>query len=1006
MILQIIHLSDLHFEDEKCANTVNEDKIIQSLNSIEPADVIIIAISGDLAFKGSYKEYSHVWTKVNSLINGLKRKYGINTIEIVCVPGNHDFYYPIFERAQKNRGINTIESDYSCYLNSMKGFFRIANKWNCFNEDKIISKKRMIIKDKIVNFVMINTVPMSSLGGDAADMGSHVFSDNHIKIIEGMADEDINILVMHHSIEWFSSSCKDKLRKVISKKFSVVLSGHEHEPVGERRDINESGNTFFIQGNALYGYSQEGNGFCIINLDLNKDGIRGYSFIWNGTIYVGKEIVNSYFRSNMRGRFILKKSFLDFIKKDEGKRQIEDYYVFPGLEYNSFVDEKDIKKISVESEEELISIIEQYSRIVISGGHKSGKTTMAKRVFEIFLNKGFSPVLLTASSIVNKKIERIVEYSFKEQYYSDDDEYELFKQLDREERIIIIDEADLIKKAILDSLIATLVRNFGKIIVFNGEEVSLNVKRQLQELIENSDALNMSIKPFLYARRKELIGNILRDYTDEKDIDKKVKQINEFINSQIKYFDLTPDFIINFIDQCESDSSMSKFKAGLSTFSIVYENSIRNQIIEQSEKIDPSITIILLKELAYHMHFEKKSKVTIDEVSSIVEKYNDDYRQKANSLSFINAAVNAKILFDVDNSFCFKDHTLLAYFVAQALNQKHYKDDDVNNRIQLLLHNLCFGINSDIVLFLSLITDNPEYIEMIIDGANKHFEDKDEISFDGENVEYLMDTTIPVKDGLPTEEEKKRRDENKSKEEEIQIEAYDSIEVADVYDYSDEDLCKKDNQLLISYKYLEIVSKVLPAFCQKLKADIQDKIVSIIYSGSNKLLYLMLEDINNNFDSICNDLYGTFKAFRDNNKVDFDVDLNKVKYAVKQFSVEIIIGLYQATAQTCSSDQTKDALNYFNYESSSNYRLHNLMMAVYSSNVSAFSKKAQILYKKQSKNVERTIIKRIVQEYLFENNCDIYREAQSMIDNILGEEGKSLKWDLAKKKVLEDEGSI
>ena len=45
-------------------------------------------------------------------------------------------------------------------------------------------------------------------------MGSHYLSDNHIKKLDQAAEADINVLVMHHSIEWFSSLCKDKLKKL------------------------------------------------------------------------------------------------------------------------------------------------------------------------------------------------------------------------------------------------------------------------------------------------------------------------------------------------------------------------------------------------------------------------------------------------------------------------------------------------------------------------------------------------------------------------------------------------------------------------------------------------------------------------------------------------------------------------------------------------------------------------------------------------------------------------
>ena len=56
---------------------------------------------------------------------------------------------------------------------------------------------------------------------------------------------------------------------------------------------------------------------------------------------------------------------------------------------------------------------------MISGEHKAGKTLLAKRMFRLFLSQGKTPLLLTASDVNKKKIDRIIEYAFLEQYDSE-----------------------------------------------------------------------------------------------------------------------------------------------------------------------------------------------------------------------------------------------------------------------------------------------------------------------------------------------------------------------------------------------------------------------------------------------------------------------------------------------------------------------------------------------------------------------------------------------------------
>jgi hypothetical protein len=485
----------------------------------------------------------------------------------------------------------------------------------------------------------------------------------------------------------------------------------------------------------------------------------------------------------------------------------------------------------------------------------------------------------------------------------------------------------------------------------------------------------------------------------ERNVDKETHKINELINTQIKYFNLDPEFIINFVDQYEKNDNF-QFSSGLNVFNIVYENAIRNRIIANSENIDATIVMNVLRELAFYMHFEKKSFVGIDEVSSVIETYKKDYRQRVNIRSFIDATIKAKILVDVNNEIRFKDHTLTAYFVAQALNQKYHQEENVVDYLKYLLKNLCFSINSDIVLFLALITNNPKFVNIIIEGATRHFENKEELSFDNGNISFLQDTTIPVKNSLPNEEERRQRDEVLAKQEE-ETKFSELIELVNEYDYSEEDLLKMKNQIMISFKYLEILSKTLPAFCQNMKVNQQDALVSLIYKCPNQFLYDVLKDISNNFEAFCNEVYEDISTLRQEKNI-AEVNINSVKHMIEQISAVLVMALYQVIATTSASEQTIVALNEFDYNSNSNYKLQNLMMISRCANVSTFSKRAQELNDELKNKIEKSIIKYTVRDYLLRNNVEIYGEAQSLIDCFFrGQSSRELKMEIAKKRIKE-----
>lgn len=1005
MKLQLIHLSDMHFENKSNPFEINIDKMMQAINSVMDADECIIVVSGDLAAKGTYHEYKYVSSLVGAISKKLREDQFLGkNIEVVCVPGNHDIYFPSlntdFYDVVKAYKDNQVEELIKRYLSNMGAFYKFAHHRKCFLDDEVVSKKVVTYGDIKIGFVMLNTAPLSVLGGNSEDMGSHFLTARQMKLVESATEAQINILVMHHSIEWFHSSCKDGLRKIISQKYSLALTGHEHTPVGESRKINGLGEIQIIQGNALYGYTEDGNGFCAVNIDLQNNNMNAYSFMWNGKIYVAQAISDGKLKSCWGNELIVKSDFVDTLDRDANNNEMDNYYVFPSLTYHDFNEKEDVEKHDVESETELMEILSQYNKIVITGDNKAGKTLLAKRLFKNTLKEGKIPLIINASDIIKKKIDKTIEYVFGEQYEVANDAYQIFNQLDKTNKVAILDDAHLINKNVFNTLLNFLEMQFGQVVIFSEEKVELNIRQQVVDAMVEAETLVMVIKPFLYVKRKKLISNILSCDKDRKyDVGKETKKINELINTQVKYFHLNPEFIINFVYQYEKDHEF-RFSSGMNVFNIVYESSIKNRIITNSDNIDATIVINILRELAYYMHFGRKGTIRLDEITELIEHYNKEYRQKVNVRQFLDAAINAKVLVDMDNDIRFKDHTLIAYFVAQALNQKYYQEEDITENLEHLLKNLCFSINSDIVLFLALITNNPKFVNIIMEGAKAHFAEKEELSFDKENIKFLLDTSIPVKNTLPDENERMQRDETLQKQEE-EVKFSDLVELVNEYDYSEDDLEKIENQIMISFKYLEILSKALPAFCQNMKAEQQDSLVELIYKCPNQFLYMILKDIGDNFEEFCNGLYNEISALRKEKNI-AEVNIESVKHMIEQISALLVMALYQVVASTSTTEQSTAALNEFDFSLNSNYKLQNLMMMSHVADVASFSRRAQELKKELDSKLEQSIIKYTVREYLLRNQVELYGEAQSLVDNFFGGQStQKLKMEIAKKRITE-----
>lgn len=103
MRLLVLHLSDIHLKTREDSFKINVDKMVQSLNSLDPADECAIVISGDLAFSGKSDEYSAMRSLLGYIIKKLvNKKFPKKHITVLCVPGNHDVNFKLIDRCYED----------------------------------------------------------------------------------------------------------------------------------------------------------------------------------------------------------------------------------------------------------------------------------------------------------------------------------------------------------------------------------------------------------------------------------------------------------------------------------------------------------------------------------------------------------------------------------------------------------------------------------------------------------------------------------------------------------------------------------------------------------------------------------------------------------------------------------------------------------------------------------------------------------------------------------------
>lgn len=1005
MKILFLHLSDAHLRDNTDIRLINMDGIIKSLSQIGKFDECAIVFSGDVVNSGDKNAYAKAGRLVGYIAKNISQKY-INKkiVETLIVPGNHDNLVK-----NKNRDNFELESYYAKKevdlkfnedLEQLSNFYTFANRNRCFSKDKIIDVRRLKFGKFIIKVNLINSAPFSLLGSGNRDKGMHYIPMLELQKLNIDMNQKYTISVIHHSPEWFSDGSKHKLYNMLHESTDLLFVGHEHFSLNEDKTVN--GNHIDISsGLALYGTDTE-HGFNALILDTDIHTLIGYKFTYNGKIYKPLKVIDNkkvVFNTSSSFKFTpeFQKELLSDTKEREGETYSK-YFVFPSLEPKEI--NSDLKKYVVNSEDKFKELMTLKMKISIEGGSHTGKSILAKYLANQ-LSEDYTVLFLTEDSFAPKNIKNIVKYALQSEF-GDDVDVDEFLQLDKEKKILIVDNNDKVDKEKWNSFLNEYSEQFSHIITFCNVDWNLNIKdRTVQELTENA-FFQLKICPFFYVKREQLIQKICSNYLMEYpmlDVQEKSRKINEDITNQIKYFQLTPDFIHQFVDYYIQFSHI-KTQSETNVFSKVFVANITYRISKNTkEENDIDEILIALDYVAHYIHFEKQyQRISYEEFANAIDEYKQRYdNEELNTKYVFDVAIKANILKESSSSFEveFCDENLLAYFVAQHLNRS-YQMWERPEDLRTVLDNICFGINGDIILFLSYITSNTQILEPILQSICAHMDDWIELDIDKNNIEYLSKASTNSMPKLPDKKEKEKIKEEKNKMEKEIIEEKE-LQSDSLYSYDASKVNSFSNKIAKSINYLELVAKILPNFRFMLKGDEKRRITAILYKYPNKLLYFMLKDIDENCSRIIEDILKKKPKTRKGVLITEDM----VTRELQNQSIAYILSIYDFISITASTTKTIGDLEKFDYNQNINYRIQNLMMQENIANFKTFAVRAEQIYDDTDISLIKQMVALVVRKYFIYHDVEMHGDAIHLIDKFFGEtERKKFQILQAKNQIL------
>lgn len=325
--LNILHLTDLHFRSDASQSSRDQRELV--LNDLvdrfeqlvrvtgresphwmyDAEDWVphIIAISGDIAFSGTSREYSEAKEFLDKLKAKIRALKPGQPLEVVACVGNHDrdityasgLVYPksnseaddwlSLERLQPEAGNQSVSrAPLVVPFHNFQNFARTNDFLNPALKpglDYLVGP----VQSKafpVVEFVVMNSAWFCNhlAKGDARNLwlGLPLLQRLEVRRRAESNAVKLRIALVHHPREWFheeecnSYGDRPNAYRLLSKNCDVILSGHVH---GSVEPASQSyGGAILFTGGATYEGVRWRNNFSVLQFDLDEGVVSRRAF--------------------------------------------------------------------------------------------------------------------------------------------------------------------------------------------------------------------------------------------------------------------------------------------------------------------------------------------------------------------------------------------------------------------------------------------------------------------------------------------------------------------------------------------------------------------------------------------------------------------------------------------------------------------------------------------------------------------------------------------------------
>ena len=797
MRLLLVHLSDIHITNSTDHIINKSSAIVDAVKNLDlELNLCVVVISGDIAYSGTSEQYEIVFDFLSKINNGLSQKLCHKIkgekvpIHFILVPGNHDCQ---FSGATAVREHN-LETAYSkmkepefqdLFLEVQQPFFDflgcIANFESASTLDpdydkRIAHEYEISLHDEKISFICLNTAWVSR---KKEKQGTIVFPTEAIPARRD--GYELVVTVQHHPFNWLESNNARILKKKIEKIADVMLTGHEHDSSRRTQFIDSSEIVTHIEGAMLQDSADTATSqfnAIVINTSDKRQKFVYFSWSEHEKLYLPsrtagcntdvslqlewEDLPLNKARKNLV--FEIDSSFKKFLddpgvalKHRRGNLILSDFFVFPNLTEINYLTNSSPRTAKAEH---ILDLVLSEERLLITGDTQSGKTSLGKILFQRLSGLGKIPLWLSGAetkrlSLNDDDLYAYLEECFVKQYSPR--ALNQYRQLDRERRVIIIDDYDKLqmppnKKQRLASLFAKYA---GHVLL-----LAYDFAQGIDEITRPAGEVLFSqfrIQPLNQVLRGDLIDRwfALHNEIDQQDrsIAQKIAEVRKNLNTivGVNYVPSFPVYVLSILQAAEADIPIN---SNASTHGYFYELFIKATLLKNRSQKEYDLILSYLSFLAYRVFESRAREFSAQEFQNYHGQYEHRYDLQRSYEAIRSQLLDQGVLKFDGEFFTFRYEYLYYFFVANYFKM-FLHTSDVRAHITQLSRRLFRSESANILLFLAHLSRDPYIINEMLAAAKEHYQlivpaslerDVDFINRIQERIESVVYEEIDIKE--------------------------------------------------------------------------------------------------------------------------------------------------------------------------------------------------------------------------------------------------------------------